>query len=84
MKTVGSIVRDCRIGKNLSQVKLAEKMGWTGQFVSNIERGIAEIPDAKVKKVAKLLSIDYIDLLLLKYRSRLQKHGLEVNKKKGS
>lgn len=64
MTACGKLIHKSRLKKNLSQADLAKELGWnTAQFVSNIERGLAEVPPKYVKKISKVLSLDPSELL---------------------
>lgn len=56
---IANFVRDCRENENISQSKLSEALGYSssGQFISNVERGICSIPVKKYKKLCKALNI---------------------------
>ena len=61
---IGEFLREARKKANLSQGALAEELGYSNaQFVSNIERGIANLPIDKVGKAAKVLGTDKACLL---------------------
>lgn len=62
--TMGKTIQIARSNADINQIDFAEALGWTsGQFISNIERGLASIPAAKFKKVAKILKIN-VELLV--------------------
>ena len=43
----------------ITQAELGEKLGYTSpQFISNIERGLANLPQAKFRAAAKILRVD--------------------------
>ena len=50
-----------RAEKNISQIKVAKLTGYPQGFVSVIERGKASAPEAFIKKVASVLSVDNIE-----------------------
>lgn len=57
--TVAELIRTHRLKNNLSQGQLAKKLGYTTpQFVSNLERGLAQLPPRQVKKFARILQMD--------------------------
>ena len=44
----------------ITQSEVAEKLGFKGcQFISNIERGLSNIPADKIKKFAELIDVPY-------------------------
>ncbi|HWY36095.1 MAG TPA: helix-turn-helix transcriptional regulator [Nitrosopumilaceae archaeon] len=58
-KNFGDFCLLARKQKGMSQKTLAEKLSWgSGQFVSNIERGICSYPLNKFKLLARTLKID--------------------------
>ena len=57
----------CRINANMSQLELAQKLGYSsGQFVSNIERGTVGLPLKKIKKFCRALKLKDKDIDLLR------------------
>ena len=55
---VGGYVRKLRLELSLSQADLAERVGLTGDMVSKIENGFANLPAARAADFAKALAID--------------------------
>ncbi len=54
----------------LTQREFSEKMGYTNaQFISNIERGLAELPPAKFKAAARALGVQVGDLVSLRLKN---------------
>ncbi len=48
----------------LSQHEVSAKLGYTGpQFISNLERGISQLPIYKIPVIAKLYSLPVQDLV---------------------
>lgn len=63
MNRIGKAIRTARIGKNMTQMDLADQMGVSYQAVSNWERG-SSMPDiAKLETLSRILDLD-IHLLL--------------------
>ena len=55
-KEVGEMLRKKRKERGLTQSELANVLGYSNaQFVSNIERGLANIPVSKIRKLSKVL-----------------------------
>jgi transcriptional regulator with XRE-family HTH domain len=66
-KVIGKFIKVRRTELGLSQNDLARSLGYnTSQYISNIERGLASIPFAKIQEMAGLLKVDYRHLLNLK------------------
>lgn len=58
MNTFGQYLKEKREHTGMSQTTLAKKMGWSGpQFVSNLERGRANIPVRSLTRFCKLIKI---------------------------
>ena len=56
---VGWYLRQHRRAAKVTQKQVAEVLGYSNaQFVSNIERGLANLPSTKVPQIAKLLNVD--------------------------
>jgi len=53
-----------RLAKNLSQKELADAMGWSSaQYVSNIERSLAQFPSDKLPRLSKVLGVPVTKLI---------------------
>lgn len=66
-KVIGKFIKVRRTELGLSQNDLARSLGYnTSQYISNIERGLASIPFAKIQEMSALLKVDYRHLLNLK------------------
>ena len=66
-KVIGKFIKVRRTELGLSQNDLARALGYnTSQYISNIERGLASIPFAKIQEMSRLLKVDYRHLLNLK------------------
>ncbi|MBN1115356.1 MAG: helix-turn-helix transcriptional regulator [Oligoflexia bacterium] len=62
-RLVGSFLRKRRISLRLTQRQVAEMLGFqTCQFISNIERGIADIPPSRIKDFAEVLQVNAQEL----------------------
>lgn len=56
MNHSGKLLREYRLRQGLSQNQLARKIGYgSGQYVSNIERGVSLVPADKIVKLAKIV-----------------------------
>jgi len=62
-KVVGQKVRSCRLAKGCTQKDLAGKIGVTYQIVLQYEKGIRKISIEKLYAIAKVLSVNIIDLI---------------------
>ena len=54
--------------RGFTQKEIAKKLGWSSsQYVSNIERGIAFLPKAKIRKIATIYKVSeaYIAMLVV-------------------
>lgn len=54
-----TLIRNARLRKGIGQAELGALLGYTpnGQFVSNIERGLARVPVDKIVATARILGI---------------------------
>ena len=56
---VGGFIKKRRTVLKLTQKQLSESLGFTSsQFISNLERGVAEIPPSRIKDFANILQVD--------------------------
>jgi transcriptional regulator with XRE-family HTH domain len=63
--TFAEIVRQARKRKNLSQVVLAEMVGMSQRWISDIERGVTVQPRLEaLRRLADVLNLDVADLVL--------------------
>jgi ribosome-binding protein aMBF1 (putative translation factor) len=63
MSHVGKLIRQARMKCGMSQVQLSQKLKLTtGQYISNVERGLCSLSFDIAKKVCRILSIDKADL----------------------
>ncbi|MFQ5720310.1 MAG: helix-turn-helix domain-containing protein [Acidobacteriota bacterium] len=66
-RIIGKFIKVRRTELGLSQSSVARSLGYnTSQYISNIERGLASIPFAKIQDMSRLLKVDYRHLLNLK------------------
>lgn len=64
MSKVSKVLRNSRKNASVTQTELAIKLGFgNGQFVSNIERGVATLPTSHFKTAARLLKIPVSKLI---------------------
>lgn len=57
-------IRLARRAKNISQDELASKVGYkNGQIISNVERGIASIPERQIQVFSDVLGISVESLV---------------------
>ena len=74
--TPGKLLKKARLEKNLSQIELAKKLGYTSsQMISNYEREICSVPVAKFKDLSKILKVNPRALLeaeVSRYASQLR------------
>ncbi len=75
-KRIGQFLKQKRIDRGLTQSIVAEKLGYgSPQFISNIERGISNVPTKSLKIFVELYQIDakeVIDIILDEKRRHLQ------------
>ena len=58
-KLVGNFIKKRREVLKLTQRQLSNSLGFSSsQFISNLERGIAEIPPSRIKDFAEVLQMD--------------------------
>lgn len=63
-KHIGEYVKQKRSEANLSQADVAKSIGLASpQFISNIERGIAGIPETKIQAFARALQVPKTTLI---------------------
>lgn len=75
-RELGDYVRSVRIEAGISQRELGEKLGYSsGQYISNIERGMCPFPIAKVGEFCRLTGIKpgkLIDSMVNAYREEIE------------
>jgi len=68
-------LRQRRLKMKLSQKELGTLLGWgSGQFISNIERGLAPFPEKDIPKLAKIFkckSGSIVDLFVDAYNEKM-------------
>ena len=74
--TFGGLVRALRTSDEFSQVELAEKLGVSKQFLSDVEHNRKDIGIAFAKKVASTLGYSIEPLLELLIRQQLKRQRL--------
>jgi len=57
VKKLGQNLKQIRLGKGLSQGKLAKKLGVDPSYISQIERGVNNLSLKKIEKLAKVLGV---------------------------
>lgn len=60
-KNIATLIRSKRVGhvKNYSQSDLSLLLGYkNGQFISNVERGLCNVPLKMMKKISEVLDIN--------------------------
>jgi transcriptional regulator with XRE-family HTH domain len=67
-----TLIKRARINRRLSQNDVSVEVGFSkstqGQFISNLERGLCNIPPTKIKKLCTTLNIELNDLKLAMLR----------------
>ena len=63
LKKLGRRVRQIRTSKGLSQEKVAEQSGISSKYMSDLERGLANVSIQVLERVAGQLGTSTIDLL---------------------
>ena len=51
-------IREIRECKNLSQTKFAEMLGMTRSMISNMELGLVDVPDYRIKAICKTYNVN--------------------------
>ena len=56
---LGLIIREARVAKGMTQLELANKLGYESmQFVSLFERGLSKVPHVVIGKLVVILGIN--------------------------
>lgn len=83
-RELGALIREYRVKKNLTQLNLAEKLGYDStQFVSLFERGLSKVPHNVLGQLIVLLGIPekkVLDTLMKAYEVNL-KSEISLGKK---
>lgn len=56
-KNLGKFIKEKRSAIGLTQSQVAERLGYTAQFITNWERGISNPPPSTLKKISTVLKI---------------------------
>ncbi len=62
-KKLGLYLRQKRQNQNVTQVQLAEKLGYTSQFIANWERGASSPPPEAIRRLVDILKIPQAEML---------------------
>ncbi len=62
-RLVGRNTRKIRLAKGLTQEQLAERSGFSQQYISDLERGCRNPTVVSVYEVAQALGVHYLELL---------------------
>jgi transcriptional regulator with XRE-family HTH domain len=62
-KLIGGRIQDMRKGRHFTQETLAEKLGFSVGYVSNMERGVTKICLDTLSRIADSLDCDIFELL---------------------
>lgn len=72
---IGNIVREARLKKGMSQLELADLLGYDSpQFVSLFERGISKVPPETLGRLVVILDIaerKMVQILVQEYEGKL-------------
>jgi transcriptional regulator with XRE-family HTH domain len=75
MSYTGTLLRQKREAANLSQTDICGKIGWkNGQYISNIERGLCQVPVKHINQLAVELGIgatEIVDAMILDYKEKI-------------
>jgi len=63
VKKFGKKVKEVRLSKNLSQGKLAKRLGVGPSYISQIERGVGNMSLRRIEKLAKGLGVSINELI---------------------
>lgn len=62
---LGSLIRNQRMDLNLTQVEVADRVGISQTYLSNLERGRVHLPDVEVRRrLAEALRLSHVDILI--------------------
>lgn len=84
-QSINDFVKSKRIEKNKTQADVSKALGLdTTQFVSNIERGLTNIPTSRYKQLAEFLGFDVNKLIEMNVQEYRRALAVEVkDSKKG-
>lgn len=68
---LGSSIRKIRESKAIGQESLASSINCTRSAIANYESGKREIPDEKIKGIARHLEVNPLDLLEMRIMDRI-------------
>lgn len=54
MTQLGSLIKEARMKRNWSQIKLGKVLGTSGQFIGRIEHGTSPLPFSHARKLRKI------------------------------
>lgn len=78
MATFGQKLKKIREEKNISQQKLAQRLGYaTNSYIADVERGKFIPSESKMKKIAKALGISFSQIKDLLVESKLEEIGIK-------
>ncbi|MBL7542923.1 MAG: helix-turn-helix domain-containing protein [Bdellovibrionaceae bacterium] len=83
-RELGALIRDYRIKKNLTQLHLAQRLGYDStQFISLFERGLSKVPHNVLGQLIIILGIPekkVLDTLMKAYEFNLKAEILSGKK----
>jgi transcriptional regulator with XRE-family HTH domain len=77
-RKLGKRIAELRCSRQLTQVKLAKRIGYSMEFVSLVERGVNGPSIAGLEKFAKVLKVEVADL----FQFERKKHELKARQAK--
>lgn len=78
-ETLGSYLKESRKKAGWTQWDVAKKLGYSSpQFISNVERGLCELPLSKIKKLREALNLDRDTLIHLLLKPRIARLRREL------
>ncbi|MFC5402343.1 helix-turn-helix domain-containing protein [Cohnella soli] len=60
---IGSIIRNFRLSRTMTQEQLADKIGASSGYIGNIERGNINITIKTLNRIAEACETDFVDLI---------------------
>ncbi len=74
--TLGTLIKQCRIKSDLTQLELAEKLGYkTAQFISLMELDKSKIPPKTIGKLVTIINLPkdrVVKIILNSYKENLE------------